>query len=120
MAKTIDVEDIWGKEKFFDFEKSICASDFDAHFQKQKKQINGKRSTSISLLCYKMTNVRNMLTNSSRQKSHCSLGTPGTALALLVKCLQNLCAGEPAARKQVCHRKKLFQLQENNVMIADA
>lgn len=118
--KTIDVEDIWGKEKFFDFEKSICASDFDAHFQKQKKQINGKRSTSISLLCYKMTNVRNMLTNSSRQKSHCSLGTPGTALALLVKCLQNLCAGEPAARKQVCHRKKLFQLQENNVIIADA
>jgi hypothetical protein len=47
-----------------------------------------------------MIRVRSV-TKQLNHQSHSILVAPGTALALLVKCLQNLCAGEPDARKQV-------------------
>ena len=46
-------------------------------------------------------------------------GEPGTALALLVKCLQNLCAGDPAARKQV-QRTNQFVVELTEQLRTDA
>jgi hypothetical protein len=48
-----------------------------------------------------MTHVSSGVQRPEHVKSHSCSGESGTALALLVKCLQNLCAVDPAARKQV-------------------
>ena len=48
-----------------------------------------------------MIHVRDSAQRPAHVNFYIYSGEPGTALALLVKCLQNLCAGDPAARKQV-------------------